>query len=347
MHSIARLCLLFVYPMSKIISLLEAAVTARADLFDARHETALRLFNGFAEGWPTLVIDLYARTLVIHDYTEAPKVNDNLNDDAVNLAQRCLQERLPWLQAVLLKRRNATEAVARNGVWLAGAQLDRKIREDGVWYAVELALNRDASFYLDTRNVRAWAKEKLRDKTVLNTFAYTGSLGIAALAGGAARVAQLDLNRAFLNVAKTSCTLNGFPMNRKDFLTGDFWPAISRLNREGARFDCVLLDPPFFAASANGIVDVENNYARLINKARPLINDGGWLVAINNGLYVSGAAYLTTLQELCADGYLTIEELIPVPFDCLGKSRVAPVTDPAPFNHATKIAVLRVRKKQS
>ncbi len=51
---------------------------------------------------------------------------------------------------------------------------------------------------------------------------------------------------------------------------------------------------------------------------------------------------------MCADGYLTIEELIPVPADIIGESivrRTAPVTDPAPFNHSTKIVVLKVRRK--
>ena len=45
-----------------------------------------------------------------------------------------------------------------------------------------------------------------------------------------------------------------------------------------------------------------------------------------------------------------VEEIIPVPDDFTGypATRVgAFVTDPAPFNHPTKIAVLRVRRKQS
>ncbi|MGH9841327.1 MAG: class I SAM-dependent methyltransferase [Blastocatellia bacterium] len=325
-----------------IEALLDAAMTARAGLFDARHEAALRLFNGFTEGWPAVAVDLYARTLVLHDYAERPEAVDGVT------ARQFYQARLPWLQAVVLKQRNAATAAARNGVLLDGAQPDSKVREHGVWYAVEPCLNRDAGLYLDTRNLREWALHNLRGKAVLNAFAYTGSLGIAALAGGASRVLQLDLKRAFLNVAKTSCTLNGFPIDRKDFLTGDFWPLISRLNRAGARFDCVFLDPPLFAVTAKGVVDTENNYARLINKVRPLINDGGYLVAINNALFVSGAEYFGLLQSLCADGYLTIESLIPVPPDCTGyaTTRVAAdVTDPAPFNHATKIAVLRVRRK--
>ena len=332
--------------LTDLTASLEAALAARADLLDARHTAAIRLFNGFAEGCPALpinlVVDLYARTLVLHDYSATHDA------ETIATALRFYQERLPWLQSVLLKQRNAADPAARNGVLLMGETTDRKISEYGVWYAVELALNRDAGFYLDTRNLRAWALANLRGKTVLNTFAYTGSLGVAALAAGATRVVQLDLNRAFLNVAKTSCTLNGFPIDRKDYVSSDFWPAVSRLNHDGARFDCVLLDPPFFAATAKGIVDVENNYARLMNKVRPLINDGGWLVAINNGLYVSGVDFMNTLTSLCAEGYLTIEALIPVPPDCTGYAetmKAQSLIDPAPFNHATKIAVLRVRRK--
>jgi 23S rRNA (cytosine1962-C5)-methyltransferase len=49
---------------------------------------------------------------------------------------------------------------------------------------------------------------------------------------------------------------------------------------------------------------------------------------------------------LSADGYLAVEQLIPVPQDCIGFDLVRALpADPAPFNHATKIAVLRVRRK--
>ncbi|NTV36757.1 MAG: SAM-dependent methyltransferase, partial [Anaerolineaceae bacterium] len=53
-------------------------------------------------------------------------------------------------------------------------------------------------------------------------------------------------------------------------------------------------------------------------------------------------------QTLCADGYMTIEETIPVPADFFGTqdtvASFAPV-DPSPFNHPTKIVVLLVQKK--
>ena len=63
-----------------------------------------------------------------------------------------------------------------------------------------------------------------------------------------------------------------------------------------------------------------NDSAKLINKVRPLINDGGYLVAVNNALYVSGQDYIEALNRLCADGYLQIEKLIPVSTDFIGVS---------------------------
>jgi 23S rRNA (cytosine1962-C5)-methyltransferase len=323
---------------------IERALTFRAALFDQRHETAFRLFNGFAEGNPDLVIDLYATTLVIHNYAEIPEQGVA----SVREAQELLLTRLPWLQAVVVKTRFGSDSMQKRGSIVYGEKPDRKILENGIWYAIDPLINRDASLYLDTRNVRLWAKKTLKDKSVLNTFAYTGSLGVAALAGGASRVVHVELNRSFLNLAKTSYTLNGFPIDKRDFQAGDFWPRVSGLKTANERFDCVFLDPPIYSATSKGVVDLAQSYKRLMNKVRPLINHDGYLVAINNALFVSGASYMKEIESVCADGYLTIAELIPVPVDSIGEPQTPPasqVTDPAPFNHSTKIVVLRVRRK--
>jgi 23S rRNA (cytosine1962-C5)-methyltransferase len=325
---------------------LGAALDARADLFDARRETAFRLFNGFLEGCPEIVVDLYGSTAVLHNYADVPEAADAL----VERASELLRARLPWLSAVVLKPRKAIDPEVRRGRLVYGETLDRRVREHGVWYALELLLNRDASFYLDTRNLRAWAIERLGGASVLNTFAYTGSLGVAARAAGARRVVHVDLNRQFLNVAKSSYTLNGFPIHKADFIGGDFWTKMNFLKRQGGLFDCVFVDPPFFSTTSRGTVDLVAQSHRVLNKVRPLVADGGWLVAINNALFVSGAEYLALLERLCADGYLSVESLVPVPVDVTGYSGTrtnAEPVDPAPFNSSTKIAILRVRRKDA
>lgn len=323
------------------ISLLESAFTARQSMFDARHQSALRLFNGFSEGCPDLAVDLYAGTTVIHNYANPPLDGA----PAVRAAQELIRARLPWVHTIIVKVRNGTQDDRRGRV-VFGDMPDRKVKEQGVWYAVDLLMHQDSGLYLDTRLLRQWAIENLAGKTVLNTFAYTGSLGVAAMAGGAERVVHLDLDRTFLNVAKTSYTLNGFPIDKKDFLAGDFYPLVSQLKRAGERFDCIFLDPPFFSVTAKGRLDLAADSARLVNKLRPLVNDGGWLAAVNNALFLNGRAYMQALESLCADGHLQVEALIPVPADFTGfadRQASALPADPAPFNHPTKMALLRVR----
>lgn len=331
-------------PATETPSRLDAALRARAGLFDEAHEAAFRLFNGFLEGAPDLAIDLYARTAVIHDYANPPREED----PAIGATSEYLRERLPWLRAIVLKRRHAQDPAARRGVLLHGNAPDRAVRERGVHYAIDLTLGRDAGLYLDTRNVRDWARRQLGGKTVLNAFAYTGSLGVAARASGAPRVVQLDHSRASLEITRASYALNGFAAAPDEFRVGDFFAEIGRLKRSGELFDCVFLDPPLYSSTRGGTVDMERESGRLINRVRPLVADGGALVAINNALFVSGGDWLRQLEALCADGYLAIEELIPVPPDFAGypETRIgAPPADPAPFNHSTKIVVLRVRRK--
>jgi len=327
---------------SSVIQLLEKAIASRLSLMDSQHESAFRLFNGFTEGYPDLALDIYGRTLVIHNYADDPAQNQILIHEVTSYMQSALN----WLHAGILKVRNGKTQEEKKGSLVFGDKPDRKIKEHGLWYSINLTLNRDSSLYLDTRILRKWIMDHLKDKSVLNTFAYTGSFGVAALKGGASRVVQVDLNREFLNIAKESYTLNGIPIQKGDFISRDFFEQVGNMKRENKRFDCVIIDPPFYSTTSKGKVDQVHDSARLINKVRPLINDGGILIAINNALYVSGQTYIQTLEELCKDGYLKIKELIPVPEDFTGYNKVgSPITDPGPFNHSTKIAVLDVRKK--
>lgn len=332
--------------LTELFPRLQAALAARQPLLDAHRESALRLFNGYFEGVPGLSIDLYARTVVLFNHLDQPKA---LND-ALPALLDALRTALPDLAAGILKTRRAPDAAARRGVLLFGEKPDRRIRENGVRYAIDLLMNQDAGFYLDTRNLRAWLQNHSAGKTVLNTFAYTGSLGVAALAGGAQRVLQIDLNQRFLNQAKDSCLLNGLPVHKEDYRSADFFSEAGRLKRSGELFDTIILDPPFFSSTDKGVVDLVSGSARLINKVRPLAADGGRIVAINNALFTSGSDYMKVLQTLCADGYLSIETTIPVPEDFIGYANgISPAlpADPAPFNHPTKIAVLAVRRKSA
>ncbi|MBT5988473.1 SAM-dependent methyltransferase [bacterium] len=323
---------------------LETALSKRKKILAKDRPDTFRLFNGFTEGCPSLVADVYRHTLLLYNFHKNPQLGTEMTETAQNFSL----QKLPWLNAVVIKTRKGETRDLKRGVLTYGEKADIQITEHQVHYALNLRINQDASFYLDTRNLRSWLKQNVKDKTVLNTFAYTGSLGVAALAGKATKIMQMDLSHKFMSIGKRSYKLNEFPVEHKNFIVGDFFSCVKQLKIAHKYFDCVIFDPPFFSATKKGRIDLAQNTKQLINKLRPLINDGGYLVVINNALFLSGTDFMSSIQELCSSDYLSVAEIIPVPQDIVGypQADFKPLTDPAPFNHSTKIIVLKIKRKQ-
>ena len=329
-----------------LMQFVDLALQKRVHLIKEPYNTAFRLINGFTENIPDLMVEVFGKTIVYNDYST--DTGDDISK-LIDVINPMILKRLPFLVSGIVKHRWSKVPKKRNGEFLFGTELDTFIKENGCLYAIDLTMNRDSSFYLDTKDLRYWLNRNLKNKTVLNTFAYTGSLGIAALCGGAKEVIQLDLNRVFLDVAKRSAKLNGKEAQPQHYQTGDFWSRINQYKKNGLSFDCVILDPPVYSKTQKGIIDIVKNYHKLINKVRPIINHNGYLVTINNALFQSGDDHKAVLDELCKSDYLSIEDIISVPENCIGDARVSKdflPADPAPYVHSTKITLLKVTRKQ-
>jgi 23S rRNA (cytosine1962-C5)-methyltransferase len=330
--------------IEKIREYVVQAISKRKPLMKAPYQTAFRLLNGFLEGVPSLVAEVYGKTLVLHYYPKGEEEDDDtLATEVINI----IREKCPWLETGVIKNRKSRKNKEKSGHVIFGNKEDKKIQENGIWYALDLTMNQDSSFYLDTRNLRKWVNENLTGKSVLNTFAYTGSIGIAALMGGASDVMHLDLNERFLTLAKRSALLNGKEVEKSKYQIGDFFSRINQYKKNGKLFDCVILDPPVFSKTHKGTIDIAQNYESIINKVRPLINNDGYLITINNGLFQTGKDHHDRLTAMCSE-YLSIQEIIDIPADCIGNSENLAETlpaDPSPYNHATKITILRIKRK--
>lgn len=325
-------------------STIRAGASLRAEaLASTEAGRALRLFDGPREGAdpssPT--IEVFGRTALVFDRSEAT------TDDHKTSLVALLRELVPNLSTVVWKDK-AGDSAARRGRVVFGAESDvaRRVVESGVKYALRLLAHHDATFYRDMANLRDHLRTTTDGKRVLNLFAYTGSLGVAAVAGGAS-VVHLDKNAEFLNQAKTSYSMNGWPIRRADFLAEDYFVAARRLRKAREEFDVVLLDPPPFATSREGRIDAEQGLAALAGKVKPLVRDGGELILVNNAVFVSGEKFSDDLAELCSDGYSEVVGTVDVPADCKPPLARPLPADPTPFTHPTKIARLRVRKKSA
>jgi 23S rRNA (cytosine1962-C5)-methyltransferase len=301
--------------------------------------TALRLFDGPREGEPEApTIELFGRTAVIFDRR---KEGDSA-EPIVALAGM-LRASLPALSTAVWKKKASFD----RGTVVLGDEKDltRRIEEDGVRYAVRLLAHHDATFFLDTALLRRRLKEA-GPRRVLNLFAYTGSLGVAARAVGAS-VVHVDKSSEHLEQAKTSYAMNGLPVSRADFRALDFFRAAAALRKAGETFDTVILDPPPLAVGPTGTIDLQRGLLPIVNKVRPLVRDGGELVVVVNSLFCSGKDLLAQLEGATSDGYATVGEIVAVPRCCKAPLVRELPSDPAPFEHPTKIVALGVRRKDA
>ncbi len=279
--------------------LITRAIDKRKGLFDSS-TNVFRIFNGFLEGIPNLVLEIYGTTLLIIDHNKSSLYESDFYEDI----RRICWESFPYLTTAILKKRDQKSDKDKNGIFLFGNENIQFVQENVIKFAVHPLLNQDSSFYIDTRNLRIWLKENLAGKDIINTFAYTGSLGVAALAGGANKVVQSDLNSKFLDLARLSAQLNGILPSRHVLMAGDFFRVISRLKNENKLFDCAIIDPPFFSSTQSGKLELLNDSIRLVNKVRPIIRHQGIIVLVNNSLFLSGSDFYQQVQSLCESGYV-------------------------------------------
>lgn len=313
-----------------ISSLLDAALKKRTDLLTDSDTDCCRIFNGFYEGCSAFSIDRYAETAVIlWQEKKTPPSRDLLEV----LTAFC--SGIPEITSVLYKNRYDPDPQARLGRLLAGTDIAVKCREWGHTYPLRLTMNKDCGFYLDSALLRKWLLLNSAGKRVLNTFAYTGSLGLAADYGGAAKVTQTDMNRNYLQ-----------HIPGEEIIIGDFYRVMGDLRHSERLFDVVILDPPFFSVTGAGRVDQTRNCIALANKIRPLVADGGQIIIINNALFLPGADFAGQISSICGE-YLKQREIIPVPDSFFGgdpDSARLPVPC-APFNHPTKMIIIDVSRK--
>jgi len=155
-------------------------------------------------------------------------------------------------------------------------------REEGITYLIRSTGGLSSGLFADMREsrgrVRAWAQ----GKTILNTFAYTCGFGVAALAGGAGRVLNLDLARSVLAWGQENYRLNGFEPDDRDFVFGDVFDWLARFARRGEAFDLVILDPPSFSKTKTGRFSAAKDYAQLAELAARVVSPGGQLFACCN-----------------------------------------------------------------
>ena len=286
--------------MTTINHALSAALVYRQSLLSELHQQGTdcyRLFHGSQEGAGGLTIDRYGPQLLIQSF------HQSLSTEHVQeLAAQCCSTLNESLLLVYNDRSQANSRVDRSdSVHLAepAALEDLVGHEWGLNYRIRARhAGQDPLLFLDLRHARGWVKKNSAGKSVLNLFAYTCGVGLSAAAGGASEVVNLDFADGNLAVGRENAELNPGLM-RMQFVQSDVFPAIRQFaglpvaGRRGQQFpnyprlpkrqfDLVVLDPPAWAKSAFGTVDLLRDYQSLLKPAILATADRGVLMCCNN-----------------------------------------------------------------
>jgi 23S rRNA (cytosine1962-C5)-methyltransferase len=293
---------------------LTAAWGQRLPLFAqmaAENTNAYRVFHGSTEGQPGLTLDRYGEVLLVQSFHQP------LSDGALQELAAFYSQQSPGLKLVYNDR---SQSSSRVGNWLRRAEQDeaelpRVIQELGVNYRFAARHpGQDPWLFLDLRAGRRRVMQLAPGRSVLNLFAYTCGVGMAAAFAGAREVVNVDFAQSGLAVGQQSAALNSVGVEQV-YLKTDVFSALRQWSGLGQpqmvrgkrlpeftklaprQFELVFLDPPRLARSPFGVVDLVRDYPALFKPALLATQEGGTLICCNNVAQVGREEWLDQLER--------------------------------------------------
>lgn len=288
-----------------------AAHEARVALFDPNDTDAYQWVDRHHDGFPDLRIERLGRTALILDYRDG---DAELPSGWVDALHETLD-----LDAVhhLPKPRGGGGGVARRVSGTGGPRFG--VRELGVQYRIDLEASPTSSgLFLDQRETRRdLLSSDLDGKTVLNTFAHTGALSVAAALAGAETL-TLDLSKHYLDWARDNLRANDLDPEDHDFVYGDALDWMARFAKRGRTFDRVLVDPPTSSTARKGSKRwvVTKDLDQLVSLAAELCSPGGSVYVSTNSRKMTWERFVGQVERgLHSAGRIGVIEPRTLPLD--------------------------------
>jgi 23S rRNA (cytosine1962-C5)-methyltransferase len=182
--------------------------------------------------------------------------------------------------------------------------------EEGLRYAVDLAEGHKTGTYLDLRALRrAVATAPLAGARVLNLFAYTGMLGRAAEAAGAASITHVDQSQRALDFAAAHHVTDPA---RHTFVAADIFRWLPALD-PAEQYDVVIVDPPAMTSRASQVPNVLAAYRKLYRAAEAHVRPGGLLVSACCSSRVPRDVFRKTVRGALPERFTLERDLPPEP----------------------------------
>jgi 23S rRNA (cytosine1962-C5)-methyltransferase len=275
---------------------LQAAIDYRASLgLDA---TAYRLVHGEADRLPSLIVDRYGDYLVLQALSQA--IDRRAAEIATVLGELL---RPAGILARNDPRVRLLEGLDQKVEVLAGSVPDRiEVREGAVRYDVDPWRGQKTGLFLDQRENREAALRYARGR-LLDAFSYNGGFALA-LAPKCASVLAVDISEDAVSRIRENAKRNGF--TNVEARAMNVFDELRELERVGARFDTIVLDPPAFAKNKASVNKAMSGYKEINLRALKLLEPGGFLVTCSCSYNVSETMFLDVVADAAADARATV-----------------------------------------
>lgn len=224
--------------------------------------------GGTFEGLRFLNVDFFPPALLITLYDEKTDLWKK------NLAESLLSH--PAIQSLVIQDRSAAPWKSE----LFGLPLPEEhiVTERGLRYRVSLVRGENPGIFPDMSEGRSLVRSIAQGRKVLNLFSYTCAFSVAAIAGEADSVLNMDMNRNSLNRGRDNHRLNEQDLSKVSFLDHNILKSFGKITRQGP-FDLVIVDPP---PSQGTSFKLERDYGKILRKSREFLSEGGELIACLN-----------------------------------------------------------------
>ena len=292
-----------------------------------------RLVWSEADQLPGLVVDRYGPVLVVQCLTLGmARVRDDL---IAGLRRRVGDLAVFSLDDAVVARLEGFEPVA--------AWADRPgpeeivIDEGGVRASVRPGAGHKTGVYLDQADNRRRVGEAAGRGDILDVFAYTGGFACHALSRGARRAVCVESSPEAIAGARRNFELNGFT-ERAEIRAVNAFDELRRLDREHARFDLIVLDPPPFARGRSAVDAALRGYKEINLRALRLLAPGGRLATFSCSHHVDETTFEATVREAATDAGIRLRVL-----DRLGQPPDHPTLLTVPETRYLKGLLLRAQ----
>lgn len=271
--------------------------------------SSCRLIFGEADFLPGIVIDKFSDVLVVESLALGI---DRFKPVILDKLKKVLAE--DGIQIRGVYERSDAKVRLQEGMerfkGFIGDPFDTKVEivENNVHYLVDVKDGQKTGFFLDQKYNRLAIQRLCAGKRVLDCFTHTGSFALNAGLAGASSVLGVDASELGVAQAEENAALNGLSDTVK-FRCADVFELLPELERQGEKFDVVILDPPAFTKSRNSVKNAVKGYREINLRGMKLVKDGGYLATCSCSHFMTPELFEKTIREAAGNVHKRLRQV--------------------------------------